>query len=473
MKKYWCILIVSFIALGCLPLIAEAYDWNFAAKWSGRFFLATESTGEVWYVSPINLQRYYLGRPADALGVMQKLGRGISNQNFANLTSGQNDLFKRLSGQIVLQVESAGQAWYLDPVTQKPIYLGRPIDAWNLMRQKSMGISKQNLSKIKIGGRTVTKPARAYVRGLYLTASTAGDPVKLATMIKYIKDNKLNAVVIDIKDERGYVTYNSQITGVPKLSYIDDLAKLFSELHQNNIYVICRQVVFLDSKLAAAKPNWAIMDAAGGSWRDANDNGWTDPTVREVWDYNLAISREAISAGADEINFDYVRFPSDGAVAAARYHHLNTTKNEAMKAFYEYIGEQLENEPAWISVDFFGLTMDSAATGREMGIGQRLVDARWPLDYIYPMAYPSHYGNGYLGFANPAEHPYEVIANGLRLARPTMGAGNAKLRVWIQAFDLGAVYDPSMIKQEIKAVEDDQSAAGWVMWNKRNEYQEL
>ena len=141
-----------------------------------------------------------------------------------------------------------------------------------------------------------------------------------------------------------------------------------------------------------------------------------------------------------------------------------------MKAFFDYLGNALDNLPAYVSLDFFGLTLDSAKTGYDLGIGQRLLDGQFAADYLYPMAYPSHYADGYLGFGNPADHPYEVIRYGLKSARPLMEDGRARLRIWIQAFNLGAVYDGAKIRAQIRAVEEDQTVFGWLLWNARNVY---
>ncbi|HBH46150.1 MAG: hypothetical protein A2445_03610 [Candidatus Jacksonbacteria bacterium RIFOXYC2_FULL_44_29] len=477
MKLRLAIVLISIMIF--LPQKALAYDWEFAEKWSGRLLLAVEGAGEAWYVNPVNLERYYLGRPADAFKMMQKLGVGISETDFAQIiksnpaTAVKTKLLDNLSGQIILQVEKNGEAWYIDPVSRQALSLGTPLAAWQLMRAKAVGITNNNLTKIKNIDTPAGRPAPVYTKGLYLTGYSAGNATKRQQIIKYLKDNNLNTVVIDIKDASGYVLYQSQIPEVIKNVLIVDLAAVFAEFQTQGIYVIARQVVFLDPKLAAKKPSWAVSSVSGGVWHDASGSAWMDPTIQEVWDYNLAIAKEAIKAGADEINFDYVRFPSDGAIGSAVYRHLNTTKALALKSFFKYLDQNLADEPAWVSVDFFGLTLDSANTSYDLGIGQRLADARLNVDYIYPMAYPSHYSTGYLGYKNPADYPYQVISTGLKKAHPLMSKGRAKLRVWIQAFDLGAVYDQTKIKQEIKAVEEDSTVQGWVMWNARNVYQNI
>ncbi|MFH1173353.1 MAG: putative glycoside hydrolase, partial [bacterium] len=188
--------------------------------------------------------------------------------------------------------------------------------------------------------------------------------------------------------------------------------------------------------------------------------------------------QEVIDAGVDEINFDYIRFPSDGPMSLAQYHNQFAEKTEVMKEFFVYLKENLKDEPAYLSGDLFGLTLDHAQVKDENGntcdndlnIGQCLPEAAISLDYVYPMAYASHYPPGYLGLANPAQYPYKVIHHGLAKAEPAMDPANPQIRVWLQAFNMGAVYGIDKIREQIKAVEESPATQGWVLWNARNVY---
>ncbi len=318
------------------------------------------------------------------------------------------------------------------------------------------------------------KPAEVYVKGLYLTASSVANQKKRQEIINLINNTDLNAVVFDVKDATGYIFYQSQIPEIlvyeARKPIIKDLKGVVDEFHQNNIYVIARQVIFLDPVLATAKPDWGVIRKGGGVWRNYKGEKWLDPTVKEVWNYNLKIAKEVVNAGVDEINFDYIRFPSDGPMSLAQYHHPFERKTDTMREFIAYLRENLKDEPVYMSLDFFGLTMDHAADDYDLGIGQNLKVATSTTDYIYPMAYPSHYAPGYLGFSNPAQNPYAVVHNGLVKSEALMKESEAKLRVWLQAFDLGAVYDIGKIKEQIKAVEESPVTKGWVLWNARNAY---
>ncbi len=320
---------------------------------------------------------------------------------------------------------------------------------------------------------TSTYIAPATVKGIYLTANSASSPKKMTEVITLLDATELNAVVIDIKDYSGKVLYDSQLPLVlqfkTKRPVITDLPGLVNKLHARNIYVIARQAVFEDPALAERKSDWAIHRSGGGVWRNNAGQAWVDPTRREVWEYNAAIAKEVLVAGVDEINFDYIRFPSDGNLRSAVYAQLDGRKKyQVMADFYEFLDLELHPGGAVISADLFGLTME-AATSTDLGVGQRLVDAVNRFDYISPMMYPSHYAAGHLGFSNPAAHPGEVIAFGLKKAVPLFAESRARVRPWLQAFNLGAVYDGAKIRAQIAATER-YNTSGWLLWNARNYY---
>lgn len=310
------------------------------------------------------------------------------------------------------------------------------------------------------------------VKGLYLTAYSAGSAKKVDEIIALIDKTELNAVVIDIKDYSGVVLYDSQIKLVNDLKTdekrLGDVKALIRKLHAKNIYVIARQTVFQDPVLAERKPAWAIKNKAGGLWRDNKGLAWVDPSKKEVWAYNVAIAKEAVAFGFDEINFDYVRFPSDGNMSQAVFAMGNEKKYEVMKRFYHFLNIKLQDQPVWISLDMFGLVMEKNGED-DMRIGQRLSDAVDEVDYISPMMYPSHYPSGHLGLSNPAQNPAIVFDHGMKLGAPKFTGKRAKVRPWIQAFNLGAVYDAEKIRAQINEVEK-YADAGWLMWNASNRY---
>jgi hypothetical protein len=314
------------------------------------------------------------------------------------------------------------------------------------------------------------KPAKLEVKGLYLTAYSAGSSKKVNQIIELINNTELNAIVIDIKDYSGLVLYDSEVPLVDELDLEDDrlgdVTALIETLHEHNIYVIARQTVFQDPVLAEKKSELAIHRKAGGLWRDHKGLAWVDPTNKEVWQYNVEIAKEAIALGFDEINFDYVRFPSDGNMSQVVYTNGEQTRSEVMGEFYHFLNTSLSAEPAWISIDQFGFVMERHDG---MSIGQRLEDAVDEVDYICPMMYPSHYPSGHLNLANPAAHPGLVIENGMKKGQPYFEGTRAEARPWIQAFNIGAVYGATNIRAQIDMVEK-YTNGGWLLWNAANRY---
>ncbi|PIZ11589.1 hypothetical protein COY54_00130 [Candidatus Falkowbacteria bacterium CG_4_10_14_0_8_um_filter_41_36] len=330
-------------------------------------------------------------------------------------------------------------------------------------------------SEIKNAIKKVKVPEKE-IHGIYLTAYSAGSPAKVDKIIASIKGTAINAVVIDIKDYSGYLSYDSNVALVNELGLkqikIKDLKGVVDKFQQNNIYTIARMAVFQDPALAAKRPALAAQNKnTGQSWKDNKGLSWLDPSNPAVWKYHTEIAQEAIGLGFDEINLDYVRFPSDGAISVMVFPKWgnNGTKAEVIKRFFTFFSKELMTEPAYTSVDLFGLT---AAVNNDMNIGQVLENATPYFDYVCPMVYPSHYPNGYLGYNNPADYPYEIIFKAVETANERMATGTpprAKIRPWIQDFDLGATYTAGMIKKEIKAIKDA-SGFGYLVWDPKNLY---
>jgi len=328
---------------------------------------------------------------------------------------------------------------------------------------------EENLEKSR------TKVPEKEIRSIYITSYTASNKNRMEEIIDFIKATELNSVIIDIKDYSGTLAYDSQIEIINQLGndrdLIKDLPQLIKKLHQQGIYVIARQTVFQDPELTKKKPEWAVKNSVtGGLWYDWKGLSWADASIEEVWNYNLAIAKEAINLGFDEINFDYIRFPSDGPMAQMQFANLKgRTKAEVMRDFYKFLHENLNDEPAYISGDLFGLTTER---NDDMNIGQQLEDAILYFDYVCPMVYPSHYPSGYLNIDNPAASPYPVIKNALEKGQESIaGIENrkGKIRPWLQAFNMGAVYTPAMIDAQIKAAAEAKSY-GYFLWNARNVY---
>jgi len=321
------------------------------------------------------------------------------------------------------------------------------------------------------------------IKAVYVSGYSAGTKTYLKYLNSIFENNKINAVVIDIKGSDGWVYYASQASEVKKYNLsnkvIKDIDYLIKHFHDRNIYVIGRISVFEDPMYAKARPELAIYDKEKSTenervlWQDYNGLMWLDPASKDVWDYNISLAKDAFLRGFDEINFDYVRFPTDGNTGKMAFPIYNgkTAKAEIMKSFFQYLRQQLVGEK--ISVDLFGLT---AVKRGDIGIGQILENVFENFDYVSPMVYPSHYAKGFMGFSNPAEYPYEVIKysmdNAVARKKGYQEKTVVRFRPWIQDFNMGAQYGPEMIKKEIQAIKDSlgEEYSGFMLWNSSNIY---
>jgi len=315
---------------------------------------------------------------------------------------------------------------------------------------------------------------------LYATSWSASSKTKMDYLTDLAKTTEANALVVDIKDYSGLLAYKTDNPDLQKYitveSRIKDPSGLVKTLHGEGIYTIARIVVFQDPALAAKRPDLAIKNSKTGKvWTDHKKLSWVDPASKDVWDYNIALAKDAFAKGFDEVNFDYVRFPSDGDLTVMSYPSYNSatrTKSETIRDFFVYLRTSLKDEK--ISVDLFGLTV---LASDDLGIGQVIEDTFGNVDYVCPMIYPSHFAPGFMGYKNPASYPYEVIKHSMeeadkklaawKIANPDIPA--AKIRPWLQDFNMGADYGVPEVKGQIKAVIET-ADSGWMMWSPRNVY---
>ncbi|MBI2035579.1 MAG: hypothetical protein HYT12_02755 [Candidatus Liptonbacteria bacterium] len=363
------------------------------------------------------------------------------------------------------------------------------------------------------------------IKAIYSTSWSAGSSKKLEYFIKLIKETELNAIVIDIKDFSGAVLYDIQNPDVIKYGAkevrIPAINSVIKRLHDEGIYVIARQTVFQDPVLATARPDLAIqrdvmtapavVETNGTStsvitatttkrvlWLDNKGLSWIDPGAKEAWDYNIEIAKDAAERGFDEVNFDYIRFPSDGIINAMKFNYYDSQtvlKQTQITRFFAYLRERTAGIK--ISADLFGLV---TVNNDDLGIGQNLESAAPYFDAIAPMVYPSHYAKGFIGYENPGAHPYEVVRYSMEKAvdklttkekvcaeitssatvsttlqcETKVSYANTKLRPWLQDFDLGANYDIEEVKAQIKAVDEMVKNTllydGWMIWAPSNIY---
>lgn len=343
------------------------------------------------------------------------------------------------------------------------------------------------------GRRKVDTPE--FVKGIYVTTSTVGWKARFDELVSLVERTELNTMVIDIKDHRGAIAFLPESEELKPYAAenppLGDLKELTAPLKERGVYLIARLFVFQDPAYAEAHPELAVGSAwGGGIWRDYRGIPWLDPASRKVWQYNAAVAKEAFAGGFDEIQFDYIRFPSDGNLKSMTFPVWDGVKpkTEVMGGFFTYLDNELRvKNGIRTSVDLFGLTMWQH--DYDLNIGQRLREALPHFDFISPMVYPSHYPEGFNGYANPAARPYDVVHLNMLRGQELVKAMNdedaerladhpeaqpvvlATFRPWIQDFDLGAVYTPELVRAQMTATEDGQGS-GWLLWNAANRYTE-
>jgi hypothetical protein len=321
---------------------------------------------------------------------------------------------------------------------------------------------------------TPESPAIPPVKGLYVTAWKAGNSQFIAKLTAMMRENGLNSLVVDIKDDTGAVSYSSR---VPLAVQIGAGAQRFQpeqlleRLGRDRIYPIARIVVFKDPLLATQRKDLAVLSNRGGLWRDRRGMRWVDPYNRTVWEYNVALAREAARLGFKEIQFDYVRFTSDGALHECRYPGADgRAKGEVIREFLAYAAGELRGLEVKISADVFGLT---CSVEGELGVGQIFEDIAAQVDIICPMVYPSHYAKGTYQLADPDTKPYETVYRSLTDARRKLeqrGNQAVTVRPWLQDFSLPSVYGRAQLEAQVRAVYDA-GFSEWIFWNPHNNYE--
>lgn len=311
-------------------------------------------------------------------------------------------------------------------------------------------------------------------KALYLTFYGIGDKNLRESALRLIEETELNALVMDVKGDRGMIPYKSSVSlaseiGAQKIITVRDINGLMKSLKGNGIYTIARIVVFKDHLLALNRPDLAIKTQSGQIWYDRENLAWVDPFRKEVWDYNIHIAIEAAQLGFDEIQFDYIRFPDTSGLQLSM---PNTEENrvKAITGFLKEARERLMSYNVFVSADIFGYVCWNL---NDTEIGQRLEDIAPMVDYLCPMLYPSGFQYGIPGYRTPVAHPYEIVYLTLKRAQERTHLPSIRFRPWLQAFRDYAFdrryFRGKEIQDQIYAAKRF-GAQGWMLWNPRNHY---
>jgi hypothetical protein len=336
------------------------------------------------------------------------------------------------------------------------------------------------------------------LKAIYMSACVATVPSWRVKLSKLVETTELNAIVIDVKDYTGTISYYPTDPTLAQTKgsgcRVQDMKKFVAFLHEKGIYVIARVTVFQDPYYTKLHPELAVKKASDGTvWKDHKGLAFIDVSAKPYWEYIALLARDTYAQGFDEINFDYIRFPSDGNMKDVAYPWTGTTtKPVALERFFTYLEQSVKPSGAVISADLFGMTTTNKD---DLNIGQVLEPALRHFDYVSPMVYPSHYPPNFNNWKNPNEHVYGVVNYSMSRAvvraremvtlpvASTTPTGTStvsipsaeelkmmlKLRPWLQDFSYGGIYGPAEVRAQIKATYDA-GLTSWLLWDPKNLY---
>lgn len=338
------------------------------------------------------------------------------------------------------------------------------------------------------------------VKAVYMSQCAAGTPSFRESLTKLIDETELNAIVIDIRDYTGGIAFPTENPILSDMVSDEcgarDMKEFVASLHEKGIYVIGRITVFQNPLYVKLHPEHAVQHTKGGVWKDRKGLAFVDVGATAYWDTVVELAKESYAIGFDEINFDYIRYPSDGDMANAVYIKRDgKTKQELLEDFFKYLHDKLEPFGVVTSADLFGMTTTNVD---DLNIGQVLERALPYFDYIAPMVYPSHYPSGFHGYKDVNANGYNIVHFSMReavrrtvatttptasyvytrigtsspaiYAKPAYPA--SKIRPWLQDFDYPVEYTPEMVAAQIQATADA-GLSSYMFWDPGNRYSSL
>ena len=318
-------------------------------------------------------------------------------------------------------------------------------------------------------------------KALYISAYQVRQMSGIEKYRKILKNNKLNAVVVDMKDDSGLLRFDPKNESVKEKAYVSaykiDVEQFVEEFKKDDTYLIARIVVFKDKNLVdydegqyaiwnkSTQKRWLGVRSYGASGTTYYPEYWVDPYSEDVWEYNVAVANELIERGFDEIQFDYIRFPTDGinmGDAQFRWKDEGMDKESALMSFLAYARKNIK---APIGIDIYGLNgwyRSGNSTGQDVEMLSQYVDV------ICPMYYPSHFEQFFMDVSPSVERPYRIYFYGT-YRTTVIGRNKVIVRPWIQAFYMSVSYDEKFydkdyVKREVFGVRDSVNR-GYMYWN--------
>jgi hypothetical protein len=343
-------------------------------------------------------------------------------------------------------------------------------------------------------------PTPSAVKAIYMSQCAAGTPSFRKDLAQLIDTTELNAIVIDIRDYTGKISF--PVTDPALSPYVSDecgapdMKDFIKELHDKNIYVIGRITVFQNPAYTKDHPDHAVQRTGGGVWKDHKGLAFVDVGAKPYWNTVVSLAKESYDIGFDELNFDYIRFPSDGPMKEAVYSWDNgKSKPEVLEEFFAYLHDALKDTGMKTSADLFGMTTTNTD---DLNIGQVLERTLPYFDYIAPMVYPSHYPKGFHGYNDVNANAYNIVHFAMsEAARRTVATTTtveglthtrigtstpalyskpaypaSKMRPWLQDFDYPVDYTPAMVRAQIQA-NTDAGLNSYLFWDPANKYSSL
>jgi hypothetical protein len=456
----------------------------------GKFSLSKVIEGETIVIAPAGYEKVEVAVQPDKLGGVTLATRSTKIEGtLVDAKSGKPVRNAILSiGETRVEADKEGKFVFLNPPTDATIKVRAP--GYRIQSFKAGEASKG------------LKLEPFYFRGIYVPGLLTIPENYNKTMPDYWKmaeQGQINAIIVDIKwDENGKLFFDSQLPIVKELNLLydptkknlTDFKKLIADAKKYNLYVVARYVVYRDPAIANAKPEWAIKSKkTGKSWQDTSKLVWPNQFVEEVGTYNYELAKEVSKMGFDEIQFDYIRFPSDGdlndidfgggrdwkAISGAQNEKLRTDQIEkVVKKTHDY----LKTTDVFFSLDVFGYSL---WLPDDVGIGQQYNNLVRMSDYICPMVYPSHFDPNTMNFPNPGLKPFEIMQQSSKISAQIEGKVDtyARYRPWLEAFpknygprNLQYKHSPDRIKAQIDGVNSVPTATGWTLWNAGGDYDE-
>ncbi len=387
--------------------------------------------------------------------------------------------------------------------------------------ERSDSTKRTEVEKIPLDTRTVVThvPLPLPTKTIYMTSCVAGTHDFRDRLVALIEETEINSVIIDIKDYSGTISFPAESESW-KSAWENarcgtrDMKEFIATLHEKNIFVIGRVTVFQDPFYANIRPDLAVRSKDGSRvWKDGKGLSFIDVAAKPYWDHIVELSKDAYNIGFDELNFDYVRYPSDGNMSDISFPlseagEYGKDKQANLEAFFKYLNEKLDDEKLfsavrhentgrasstpYTSADLFGMTTTNYD---DLSIGQVQDRAVPYFDFVAPMVYPSHYPKNFLGLGDPNDYPYKVVYHAMKsgvdrlkskttpmqgflhtrvgtstpavYSKPTYDG--SKLRTWIQDFDYGGDYDATDVRAQIQA-SVDAGVESYMIWAPSNIY---